>query len=89
MGRNNFYGPGLGDLDFSIFRKFRLTERVKAEFRAEAMNVTNTPAFANPNTTVGNANFGKLTGTLAGLISNQGVGGTGPRAISLGMKITF
>jgi hypothetical protein len=89
MGRNNLDGPGLGDLDFSIFRLFRITERVKAEFRAEGLNVTNSPAFASPNTTVGNVNFGKVTGTLAGLISNQGVGGTGPRAISLGMKITF
>ena len=39
--------------------------------------------------TLGDANFGKLTGTLAGLISNQGVGGTGPRAINLGLKLTF
>ena len=31
----------------------------------------------------------RLTGTLAGLISNQGVGGTGPRAINLGLKLTF
>ena len=89
MGRNNIDGPGLGDLDLSIFRLFHITERVKAEFRAESLNFTNSPAFANPNTTVGNVNFGKITGTLAGLISNQSIGGTGPRAISLGMKITF
>jgi len=88
-GRNNFSGPGLGNVDFSIFRKFNFTERVKLEFRAESTNLTNSPAFANPNTTLGDANFGKLTGTLAGLISNQGVGGTGPRAINLGLKLTF
>ena len=88
-GRNNFSGPGLGNLDFSLFRKFDFTERVKLEFRAESTNVTNSPAFANPNTTLGDANFGKVTGTLAGLISNQGVGGTGPRAINLGLKLTF
>jgi hypothetical protein len=89
MGRNSFRGPGLGDLDLSIFRKFELSERIKIEFRAEGLNVTNSPAFANPNTTVGDVNFGKVTGTLAGLISNQGVGGTGPRAIQLGLKVTF
>lgn len=89
LGRNNFSGPGLGNVDFSIFRKFNFTERVKIEFRAESTNVTNSPAFANPNTTLGDANFGKLTGTLAGLITNQGVGGTGPRAINLGLKLTF
>jgi hypothetical protein len=85
-GRNNFSGPGLGNLDLSIFRKFDITERAKLEFRAEATNVTNTPAFGNPNTTLGDANFGRLTGTLAGLITNQGVGGTGPRSIQLGLR---
>jgi hypothetical protein len=89
MGHNNFNGPGLGDLDLSIFRNFRITERVKLEFRAESLNFTNTPAYANPNTTVGNVNFGKVTSTLAGLISNQSIGGTGPRGISVGLKLTF
>src|SRR5262249_55845511 len=88
-GRNSFSGPGLGNVDLSLFRKFDIGERVKLEFRAESTNFTNTPAFANPNLTLGDANFGKITGTLAGLISNQGVGGTGPRAINLGLKLTF
>jgi hypothetical protein len=43
LGRNNFFGPGLGDL--SLFRKFDFAERVKLEFRAEATNFTNSPAF--------------------------------------------
>jgi hypothetical protein len=89
MGRNNVNGPGLFNLDLSLFRKFTLTERLKGEFRAETLNFTNTPAFANPNTTVGNANFGRVTGTLAGLVANQGVGGTGPRSVQLGLKLTF
>ena len=89
LGRNNFSGPGLGNLDFSLFRKFEITEKVKLEFRAESTNITNSPAFGNPNLTLGDANFGRITGTLAGLITNQGVGGTGPRAINLGLKLTF
>ena len=89
MGRNNVDGPGMFDLDLSLFRKFDLTERLKGEFRVETLNFTNTPAFANPNTTVGNANFGRITGTLAGLVANQGTGGTGPRSIQLGLKLSF
>jgi hypothetical protein len=89
LGRNNFDGPGLGDLDLSLFRKFQLSERVKGEFRFQSLNFTNTPAFAAPNTTVGDVNFGKVTSTLAGLISNQGVGGTGPRSIQLGLRLSF
>jgi hypothetical protein len=89
LGHNNFNGPGLGDLDFSISRKFAFTERFKAEFRAEGLNVTNSPAFASPNMTVGDVNFGKVTGTLSGLIANQSVGGTGPRQIQLVLKFSF
>ncbi|MBI4890427.1 MAG: TonB-dependent receptor, partial [Acidobacteria bacterium] len=89
MGRNNLSGPGLFNIDASLFRSFRITERFRAELRAEATNFTNTPAFGNPNTTVGSADFGKVTGTLAGLIANQGTGGTGSRNIQLGLRILF
>ena len=89
MGHNNFDGPGLGDLDFSLARNFRISERIKCEFRAETLNFTNSPAFANPNTTVGSADFGKVTGTLAGLIANQGTGGTGPRTVQFTIKLGF
>jgi hypothetical protein len=89
MGRFNLDGPGLGNLDLSLFRKFTFTERFKGELRVETLNLTNTPAFANPNVTLGDANFGKVTGTLAGLIANQGVGGTGPRSIQVGFKVSF
>ena len=89
VGRNTFDGPGLFNIDFSVFRKFPITERVKGEFRFESTNITNTPAFGNPSTTVGSADFGRVTGTLAGLIANQGVGGTGSRGIQLGLRFTF
>lgn len=89
LGHNVVSGPGLGDLDLSLFRNFYISERFKAELRAESTNFTNTPAFANPNTTVGSVNFGRITNTLAGLIANQGTGGTGPRSIQLGLRVTF
>ena len=89
MGRNNFSGPGLGNLDLSLFRNIRITERLKGQFRVESLNVTNTPAFGNPNTTLGSVDFGKVTGTLAGLIANQSAGGTGSRSIALGIRLSF
>lgn len=89
LGRNNFNGPGLFNLDLSVFRKFQITERLRGELRGEATNFTNTPAFGNPNATLGSADFGKVTGTLAGLIANQGVGGTGSRAVQLGLRLLF
>jgi hypothetical protein len=50
-GRNILRGPGQVNLDASIFRDFRITERWKLQFRAEAFNVSNTPAFNNPGAT--------------------------------------
>jgi len=89
LGRNLFDGPGLGDLDLSLFRKFQLSERLRGEFRIETFNFTNTPAFADPNVTLGSADFGKITGTLGGLVANQSVGGTGARTLQLGVKLIF
>ncbi len=43
-----FLGPGFHRLDFSLFKEFRMTERTRIEFRAEAFNLTNTPNFSPP-----------------------------------------
>ena len=47
-GRNAYRGPGYWNLDFSLFRRFSLTERLKIDFRTEAYNIFNHPQFANP-----------------------------------------
>jgi hypothetical protein len=54
-GKNILRGPGLFNLDLSLFRNFAVTERFKLQFRAEAFGVTNTPVFANPAATVSSA----------------------------------
>ncbi|MGH9718774.1 MAG: TonB-dependent receptor domain-containing protein [Bryobacteraceae bacterium] len=66
-GRNILRGPGLTNLDASIFRDFPITERWKLQFRAEAFNVSNTPAFNNPGATASGA-----TRNAAGEITNLG-----------------
>jgi hypothetical protein len=61
VGRNILSGPGFANLDFSAFRKFRITERIGSEFRFESFNFTNTPHFSNPNGSFGSAGFGQVT----------------------------
>ncbi len=51
VGRNSMRGPGVFNLDFSVFRNFQVTERVRMEFRAESFSLTNTPQFGNPGAT--------------------------------------
>ena len=63
LGRNAIYGPGLASADVSVFKNLPLTERVKAELRAEAFNITNTPQFTNPDSNVGDGNFGRINAT--------------------------
>jgi hypothetical protein len=82
VGRNSFSGPGLFNVDASIFRRFKISERFTAEFRFESFNTTNTPKFNNPNTDITNlATFGKVTGAQSAP--------NGPRETQLGLKLTF
>jgi Carboxypeptidase regulatory-like domain len=42
-------GPGFHRFDFSVFKKFPITERVSMEFRSEFFNIFNHPNFNAPN----------------------------------------
>jgi hypothetical protein len=62
--RNPVTGPGYTAVDLMLGRTFHLRERLRAEFRAEAFNLTNTPPLGNPNTSFGNPAFGSITTAL-------------------------
>lgn len=53
-GYRSLRAPGVGNWDFSLFRQFALSERFKVQFRAEALNFSNTPHFATPGSNVSN-----------------------------------
>jgi hypothetical protein len=53
-GFDTLYGPGIVNLDSSLFRSFAIRERMNLQFRVEGLNATNTPHFANPSTNVSN-----------------------------------
>jgi len=78
VGRNILSGPGFANLDFSLFRRFPITERINTELRFEALNSTNTPHFNNPNTSLGSAGFGQITTAMAD-----------QRLIQIGLKVSF
>ncbi|SRR5579884_487091 len=85
VGRNILTGPGVVNLDFSLFRNFSITERLKGQVRLESFNFTNTAHYDNPNTTFGDANFGQVT--TAGGDYNTGRGD--PRQFQIGLRLFF
>lgn len=48
LGRYALHGPGLSQIDFTVHKQFRITERQNVEFRAEMYNIFNRANFANP-----------------------------------------
>jgi hypothetical protein len=65
--RNPVVGPGIRTLDLSASKSFRMPykESHALLFRAELFNITNTPQFGNPGTTLGTGTFGVVTSTAA------------------------
>ena len=85
--RNQFRGPGYFSDNLSLFKSFPIFRESALEARFDAFNLTNTPAFGLPNTSLG-TNLGKITGTLGSGVGNvNGVGG--PRVLQAAVKITF
>ena len=75
-GVGTIRGPGLHTMDLSLAKKFAITERQNLEFRAEAINFTNTPIL--------NAPVDSLGSTLGQITSSQGA-----RNIQFGLKYNF
>jgi hypothetical protein len=45
VGRNAFLAPGLDNLDLALSKRFRFSERMNLEFRADMFNALNTLNF--------------------------------------------
>lgn len=86
--RNQFTGPGYVQNNLTIFKQFPIFREANLETRFEAFQLSNTPQFANPNTSFGAANFGYVTSTLgSGQGSVNGVGGG--RSLQASVKVQF
>ncbi len=72
-------GPGRVNFDVMLAKNFRWSERFRAQFRWEAFNLTNTPAFNVPNRSLGSGNYGLVTSTLP----------DSRRIMQLGLRVTF
>ena len=70
-------GPGFWKVDLSLVKRLRFGDRVTAELRADAFNLTNTPHFNNPNGGFGSSTFGQVTSSF------------GQRLVRFGARVIF
>jgi hypothetical protein len=82
-GRGIFFGPKLANVDFSVIKNTKITERLRMQIRGEFFNVLNHPNFAEPNETVG-ASFGEIFNTLG-----RTIGFGTSRQIQLSARFNF
>jgi hypothetical protein len=83
VGRGVLDGPGLAEIDFSVFKTVPITERTRVLFRAEFFNIANRANFNLPNPVIFSgssisAGAAKITSTT-----------TSSRQIQFGLKLMF
>ena len=90
FGRNVLFGPGLYNVDFSVFKNFSIKERARVQFRGEFFNVLNTPAFSNPTPSLPAPNAaGNLVATSSTTFGNITSTKRDNRQIQFGLKFLF
>jgi hypothetical protein len=94
LGRNQITGPGFFDVDFSVFKNIRLSERFTTQFRVEVFNILNHPNFLAPVDNETLFNGGSLSNGLdassAGLSPGKIDSTSGDsREIQFGFKLNF
>jgi TonB dependent receptor len=77
--RGSVIGPGFWKWDASLFKNFKLTERAKLQFRAEAFNVLNHT----------NLNASSVSTNITSVTFGQVTGARDPRFMQLALKLNF
>ncbi len=87
VGRSFMVGPGLVDVDTSLFKKIKVSERWNLQLRAEAFNIFNHSNFSLANPIAFDGNSASSTySSSAGAIYQSG---TSSRQLQLALKLIF
>jgi hypothetical protein len=76
-GRNILDGPGYRNVNASLLKNARLSERMNLQLRLEAFNLFNTPNFNLPDNFLGSPTFGRI------------LSARDPRHLQFGAKLLF
>ena len=77
-GTDILRADGQQQVNFSLFKQFKISERFRLEVRGDALNLFNHPNFGIPDLNVGDPAIGAITSTSVS-----------PRLIQLGAKLAF
>src|SRR5262249_6103944 len=83
LGRNTFTGPNFYNVDMSLFKNFKITERFGLQFRTESFNLLNNVNFKLPGANFAGQN--RINSTKFGGAS----GAFDARQLQFGLKLTF
>jgi hypothetical protein len=94
QARNSLAGPPTYQVDFSVFKNNRITERVNLQLRVEIFNIFNTRDLGvvvgvPPNNTVTGSGLGQITQTLDSANGAPGIGTGAARNVQLAAKVIF
>ena len=86
-------GPGINNVDLSIFKSFKFNERMNLTFRSEFYNITNHPNFNQPNFggngVVAISNSGDYSNPNFGAIGSTRGAPYNPRQIQFSAKLYY
>lgn len=82
-------GPNFTNVDLSVFKNMTITERLRAQFRAEFFNVFNTTNLSSPSGNPSSSSFGCSCTTPNQANTNPVLGSGGARKLQLGLKLLF
>jgi hypothetical protein len=80
VGRNSLIGPKFFNIDYSVFKNFRIRERTQLQFRSEFFNILNHPNLGQPNASIANASGDAQAGQINTISGN-------PRQIQFALKL--
>lgn len=79
VGRNFFVGPQSFNLDLAVSKRFRTVGSQSLDVRVDVTNLTNTPTFGFPTTTLTAATFGRIRNSVTSL----------SRKVQIGLRYSF
>jgi len=85
-GRNSIIGPGLVNLDLSLIKNTRISERFNAQFRFEVFNALNHSNFAPP---INNSSLFDATGAAISTAGQIDQTATPSRQLQFGLKLMW